>query len=239
MSFPFKDKKSKKTLELLWNSLLKQKNYSIPQTVGEHRSFDLFAPKLKVGSKEWFLKDESKNKLRDFVDIIYSIADIQNTLTYKTVYNSVKNELEIEISAKLQSEVLRKFSDILEIIWNCLSEKRKMFEFYFALEGLELKDLNKVEFGVIEVILFDEAFKEYIRLNSNNLKNQVSDERFSKFVDNELLGRVCIKCSSFGDLEKAQEIARIKAREIINLFRYILGIFTEERIYENLVKINI
>jgi hypothetical protein len=239
MSFSFRDRKSERKLASIWNILLNRKNYSIPQNLEENRDFELFSPKLTIGSSEWFLGDRIKAEFKSFIDIIYSIPDIESTVAYKTVHDSVKNELEIEISSKSQVKSLRSFSDVLEAIWNRISEKRKSFDFYFALEGLELKGLNKIEFGSIEVILFDEALKEYMRLNSNNLKNQVSDKRFSKFVDKELLGRVCIKCSSFGDLEKAQEVARIKAREIINLFRYILGIFTEERIHENLVKINI
>jgi hypothetical protein len=239
MSFSFKDRKSERKLASIWNILLNRKNYSIPQSLEEHRAFELFAPKLTIGSSKWFLGDRAKAEFRSFVDIIYSISDIESTVSYKTVHGFVKDELEIEISSKLQSNSSRSFSEVLEAIWNRISETRKSFDFYFALEGLELKGLNKIEFGSIEVILFDEALKEYIRLNSNTLKNQVSDERFSKFVDKEFLGRVCIKCSCLGDLEKAQEIARIKAREIINLFRYILGILTKKRIYENLVKINI
>ncbi len=154
MSFSFRDKKIERKLDYIWNILLNQKKYSIPQNLEEQQSFDFFAPKLTIGSSECFFGDRAKAEFKSFIDIIYSISDIESTVTYKTVHDSVKDELEIEIYSKLQSKLLRIFSDVLEAIGNRISEKRKSFEFYFALEGLELKGINKIEFGSIEVILF-------------------------------------------------------------------------------------
>jgi hypothetical protein len=74
----------------------------------------LFAPKLTIGSSEWFLGDRAKAEFQNFVDIIYSIFDIESTVASKTVHDSVKDELEIEVASKLQSKSLRSFSDVLE-----------------------------------------------------------------------------------------------------------------------------
>jgi hypothetical protein len=60
MSFSFRDIKSERKLASIWNILLNRKNYSIPQNLEEHRAFESFAPKLTIGSSEWFLGDRAK-----------------------------------------------------------------------------------------------------------------------------------------------------------------------------------
>lgn len=242
MSFAFQDSKSERKLAFSWNILLNIKHYLIPQTIEEYQKNGsvLLTPTLKIKSSYWFFTEKSKSQIREFVSTIYSIREIQDTVIYNTVYQSTIKELEIEIHCKLESKPIRDFKDVLEAIFVRISEQRRSFQFYFALEGLELQDIKQVDFGAVKVILLDEEFKKYIYLPTQKYDKNEELERYTiKFIDDNLLNKVCIKCLTFGDSDKAQEIARFRAREVINFFRYLICVLGHQRIYENLIQINI
>lgn len=241
MSFSFKDSKSEKQLAYSWKILVNPKNYFVPRTIEEYGKVNyLWSPQIKINSHEWFFRDKSINELKQFVSCIYSIEDIQNTVIYNTVYQSTIREIEIEIISKLESKPIRDFQEILEAIFVRISEKIEKFEFFFSLEGLDLKDINEVDFGDVKIIQFDEEFRNYIFSQREQVDNkEYLDEHILRFIDKNLLKQVVIKCSTVGDFEKAQELARFRAREVINYFRYLICVLGHQRIYENLIKIDI
>jgi sulfur transfer complex TusBCD TusB component (DsrH family) len=241
MNFTFKDSKSEKQLAYSFKILVNPKNYFVPRTIEEYKKVDYFwSPRIKINSHEWFFSEKSKNELKQFVSCIYSIDDIQNTVIYNTVYQSTIREIEIEIISKLESKPLRDFQEVLSAIFVRISEEIKRFDFFFPLEGLDLESIKEVDFGDVKIIQFDEELRSYIYSHREQVdKNEYLDEHILRFIDKNLLKQVVIKCSTFGDFEKAQELARFRAREVINYFRYLICVLGHERIYENLIKIDI
>ena len=237
---PLQDKTFKQ-LNYSWKLLVNPKNYSVPRTIEEYKKFDFFSsPKIKINSYEWFFIEKSINELKTFVSHIYSTEDIKNTVTYNTVYQSTIKEIEIEIIAKLQHKPLRDFKEVIEAIFIRISQKREKMDFFFPLEGLDLKDIKEVDFGDVKIIQFDEDFKKYICSHIEKVDSkECLNEYTIRFIDENLLKKVVIQCSTFGDSKKAEEKARFRAREVINYIRYLICILAHSRIYETLIKINI
>lgn len=242
MSFIFKDNKSEKQLAYSWNILVNPKNYFVPRTVEDYRKIDFFrSHQIEINSQKWFFTDKSILELKNFVNCIYSNDDdIQNTVIYNTVYQSTLREIEIEIICKLVSKPLRDFQKVSEAIFIRISEERKRFEFFFILEGLDLKDIKEIDFVDVKIIQFDEGFRNYIYSHREQFDNNENLDAYTRrFIDKNFLKQVVIKCSIFGDFKKAQELARFRAREVINYFRYLICVLCHQRIYEKLIKIDI
>ncbi len=240
MSFTFKDSKSEKQLAHSFKVLVNPKNYLVPRTIEEYIKYYSYSPKIKINSHEWFFSDKSINNFKEFVSCIYSIDDIQNTVTYNTVYESTILEIQNEISSKLECKPIRDFKEVLSAIFVRISKQRKALDFFFPLEGLELRNIKEVNFGDVKIIPFDEESKNYIYSHREQVgNNECLNEQFLKFIDENLLNKVVIKCSTFGNREKAEELARIRAREVINYFRYLICVLGHQRIFEILIKIDI
>lgn len=234
--FSFKDRKQKRTLESLWKKfLLNPKHYFIPQTIDDFKSVGLFDSTLTVNSSKLYFSEPTKAKFNDFIKVIYSIDDIRDTISLDTVYGSIKIELETEIELKIQHRDLRAFDDVLNNIFNRISKSRKSYDFYFPIEGIELKNIETIDLKSVQLISFDENLKNTM-LSSTNV-NDSTKEHIEKFINENLLAHLCIKCSFFGDYNKAQEEAKFRARETLNYFRYVICLLKYERIYEELIKI--
>jgi len=234
--FSLKDRKQKRSLESIWKiSLLNPNHYFIPKSIDDFKTVGLFDSKLTVNSSEWYFIESTKSKFKDFLKVIYSIGDISTTVSVDTVYSSIKIELETEIQLKEQQKDLRNFDDLLYAVFNRISQTRKEYEFYFPIEGIELNNINSIELNSVQVIVFEVNLKN-IMLSSTNVTNSTK-ENVEKFINENLLAHLCIKCSFFGDYKKAQEEAKFRARETLNYFRYLICILKFERIYEELIKI--
>jgi len=234
--FSFKDGNQKRTLESLGKKFfLNPKNYFIPQTIDDFKSVKLFDSRLTVNSSDWYFNESTKAKFNDFIKLIYSIDDINRTVSFDTVYGSVKIELETEIELKGQQRELRVFDDVLNTIFNRISKSRKEYDFYFPIEGIELRNIDTIELKSVQLISFEENLKNTILFSTN--VNDSTKEHIEKFINENLLAHLCIKCSFFGDYKKAQEEAKFRARETLNYFRYVICLLKYERIYEELIKI--
>src|SRR5919202_2572151 len=234
----FENRKQKRTLEHIWkNFLLNPNHYFAPKNIEEFKSVRLSDSKLKINSTAWYFTDTAKTKLNEFTKLIFSIDvdDIGSTVSVDTVYSSIKIELEFEIQVKEQHEELRNFDDVLNAIFNRIASNRKNYDFYFPIEGISLKDINKIELGSVQLFNFGVPLKNAM-LSSTNVTNG-NKENIEKFIEENLLNHLRVKCSFFGDKTKAEEEAKFRARETLNYFRYVICVLAYERIYEELIKI--
>jgi hypothetical protein len=232
----YQERKQKRVLDSLWkNFLLNPKHYFIPKSIDEFKSVGFFDSKLTINSIEWYFTERTKAKFNELIKAIYSIDDISSTVSFDTVYNSLKIELETEIESKEQHKELKVFDDVFTAILNRISESRKEYDFYFPIEGIELKNINKINLQSVQLIVFDENLKN-IMLSSTNANDDTT--RIQRFINENLLNHLCIKCSFLGDYKKAEEEAKFRARETLNYFRYVICVLIPERIYdEGLTKI--
>jgi hypothetical protein len=96
----------------------------------------LFDARLTVNSIEWYFIEPTKAKFNNFIKVIYSIDDINSTVSFDTVYGSVKIELETEIELKGKQRELRFFDDVLNTIFNRISKVGNNIIFTFLLKEL-------------------------------------------------------------------------------------------------------
>ncbi|MEI3650336.1 MAG: hypothetical protein V6D39_10145 [Dolichospermum lemmermannii FEM_B0920] len=242
MELKFVEPKIQKTLNQTWNVLIKRKNYCIASTLLDlEKAFK--SPHLEINSSIWMFNDESIKKFREFIDTIYFKTSYINNktediATYDSIYQGIKTELEVEITNLNQHINKREFNDVLLAISTRLSEQIKNFEFFFILDGLELQDINEISFGSIKIVRFDENltndfYQKNIEINPSFAEN------LKKNIEDNFLNKLVIKCSAFGDSDKAREIVRSKSKELINYFRYLICVMAHDRISENMIKINI
>ncbi len=243
MEFNFIEPKLEKTLYQTWNTLIKPKNYCIASTPYDlEKAFK--SAHLKINSSIWMFNDESiNNKFRNFIDTIYFKTSyrnnkIEDVVTYNSIYQCIKTELEIEITNIKQGINKREFKDVLVAIYARLSEQIKNFEFFFILDGLELQDIHQISFGNIKIVKFDDHLTNdfYEKASIVSLSYATS---VKKNIEDNFLNKVVIICSAFGDSDKAEEIVRSKSKELINYFRYLICVMNHNRNPENMTKINI
>lgn len=100
--------------------------------------------------------------------------------------------------------------------------------------------MDSVQFGDVELFIFSE--KHMAKINKyrkyNNL-NGFYDNYILKFIQKNFINKVCIKTTESGDQIKASEKAIKKMKQVISIFRFIVCILAYERIYKNLIKINL
>ncbi len=242
MEFKFVDPKIEKTINLTWNTLIKQKNYCIASTLEElAKSFK--SPHLKINSQIWMLNDEVVKELHKFIDYfyfktIYSSKKIEDIATYNTIYKAIKIELELEISNVNKGIRKRNFKDVTTAIFSRISDQIKEINFFFILDGLELEEVNQISFGNIKIVKFDHELTDEFYQKSSIIDPSYAEHQRKNIEDN-FLNKVVMIYSAFGDSDKAEEIARSKSKELINYFRYVICVMTHENIYRNMIKINI
>lgn len=214
-----------------WNKLVdlnnKDENYFMPNSLEEHRKLDKHAPYFDIDHQYWYLSENAKQSFFELVDIIYEKSNLKNIASYHNVHVIIEKELEIEISNRAKNfRNRRKLSnallDIQEKIENTLSD----FNFFFIIDGVELVEIEKIGKNKIEMFIFD---REY----SNSFDTWARDS-----LDQNFLGRVCIKSTAYGDADVARQIAYRQAKELINYFRFIICYFFPDRITEQMIKIN-
>jgi hypothetical protein len=242
MEFKFVEPNIERQLNLTWNTLIKRKNYCVAANNNDlEKSFK--CPHLNINSSIWMFNQESIEKFRKFLDIIYYKTiyinnKIEEIATYNTIYKTIKKELEIEIINLNQGIKKREFKNVLGDIYTSLSEEIKHFDFFFILEGLELKDINDISFGNINIVRFDENLKNDFYKKSSRVSLSYAAD-IKKYIEDYFLNKVVIRCSAFGDSDKAEKIVRLKSKELINYLRYLICVWAHDRISENMIKINI
>ncbi|MEH1907851.1 MAG: hypothetical protein V7L05_07230 [Nostoc sp.] len=243
MELKFVEPKLKKTVNQIWNTLIKIKNYCIASSLDDlKKSFK--SPHLTINSQIWMFNDQSIKNLRDFIDTIYFKTiyinnKTEEVATYDTIYKSIRIELELEITNISQGINKRDFNNVLTDIFSRISEQIKNFECFFILDGLELQDINQISFGNIKIVKFDDDLTDEFCQSSSSIINPSYAEHMKKNIEDNFLNKVVIICSAFGDSNKLEEIVRSKSKELINYFRYVICVMAHERISENMIKINI
>jgi Apea-like HEPN len=230
-----------------WNTLVnsknKNKNYCIPTSVEEYTNFDKFAARLQIGFQEWILLKNAITAFDEVFNRIHNASELKGIVSYETVYTALKKELEVEVfNRDKDPKCKREFIGALESIQHFIDEKISYYDFYFAVEGLELEDLEKISCDKVEIFSFnqelcDQMIAAYFgEIDSPNPEVLAHTQ---DFFNKNFLNRLCIKSTAYGDSDTANKKAYRQARELINYFRYILCLFMHDRVSEQMVKINL
>jgi len=79
------DNKAKRKLKNAWEILCNPKSYLIPETLDELKTYFL-KPKIKLKQTECYLNEKAKKELYETIDIIFSIDELRNTLSFDTLF---------------------------------------------------------------------------------------------------------------------------------------------------------
>jgi hypothetical protein len=238
---------NRKSITQTWNMLVninkKNLNYYIPTSIEEYSKIEKLEAHFKINSQLWILRENTKIAVNEITKRIYDAFVPKGVICYKTVYAALKKELEVEISNRDKDPTCkREFADALECIEHFVDGEVSHFDFYYAVEGLELKDLDKVSRGNVEILVFNQGMCDQMTTDYfGETYTQNSKEVASKqdFFNNNFLNRLCIKSTAFGDYDTANKQAYRQVRELINYFRYILCLYWHNRVTDKLIKINL
>ncbi|WP_373529825.1 hypothetical protein [Nostoc sp.] len=226
----------------LTNSKNKNKNYYIPVSIEEYKKFDKYAARLKINCRDWILLENAITAFNEVFNRIYENPVLKGIVSYRIVYTALNKELEIEISSREKdSKSKREFADILESVQRSIDDKVSHFDFFFAIEGLELENLEKISCGKVEIFVFNHELRDQLiaaHFGVVEPQNQEVLVYTQDFFDKNFLNRLCIKSTAYRDSDISYKIAYRQARELINYFRYILCLFTHNRVSEQMIKIN-
>ncbi|MBD3885731.1 hypothetical protein IFO70_28880 [Phormidium tenue FACHB-886] len=230
-----------------WNILVnrknKSKNYFVPTSLEEHKKVDKNAVRLDIGHDQWILLESAIAILQENINRIYDAPGLKEVISRGTVYTLLKRELEVEIfNREKDLPNKREFASALESIQCSINDKISYFDFFFVIEGMELKDLEKISCGRVEIFIFNQQLRDQMiatHLGADGLQDSQALAFTQRFFDKNFLNRVCIKSTAYGESDIAEKKAYRQARELINYFRFILCILIHERVFEQLVKINI
>ncbi|MBD2456310.1 hypothetical protein H6G80_19810 [Nostoc sp. FACHB-87] len=230
-----------------WNTLVnnknKNKNYCLPTSIEEYNNFDKFAPRLQINFRDWILLENAITAFNEVFNRIYEAPGLKGVVSYETVYTALKKELEVEISNRdKDSKSKREFVVALESIQNYIDDKISYFDFFFAVEGLELEDLDKISCNKVEIFAFNqELCDQMITAYFGEIDSQKPEvlSHTQDFFNKNFLNRLCMKSTAYGDYDTANKKAYRQARELINYFRYILCLFIHDRVSEQMIKINL
>jgi Apea-like HEPN len=235
--------------EFAWNILSntkkKNKYYNVNPGMEYYQSekYIPHSPTLNIDSRRWILREETQSLLFRATEIISSSQSICEVISYKTVHKILKSELEYEISSRENTSLKREIQQVLASIQEEISSEISEFDFFFQLEGLELKGIPKIDFGKAEIFIFDEDLasgltKFHLKPLDQQEDLQALESTLAFFADN-FTGRVCIKSTAYGELEIAHTKAYKQAKQVTNYFRYVLCLLFHERITEQIVRINL
>ncbi len=257
-----------KAIKMDLNKLLKIENYRLPVDVGEcfdtnkiklrmndseihlllDKKEDVF--RININSQPYFLRDKHRDILKKIVDEILSLYNKRNDersniVSPDTVYNSINQVIESEMTARKQSSEYNKklfdnilFAELKQVIENEITS----FEFFSIVEGIEIKNMETISCGNVELFVFEQKHcDEFTNIfHANKIpKDSEKFQETQKYFHENFLGKVCMKSTAYGDERTAIKKSYRQMREVINFFRYIICLRIHERVSENIVKINI
>lgn len=235
-------KASRRKAEMSWNTTAKTKNYYRPTTREQCMAVRDRAI-LEIDGYLWVLEKPAENGLRLLVETIYEDPAIESLVMKETVRLAVVEELKQELCNREKNvRSKRAFSEVLEQIEYSLDEQINDFEFFFPVEGMSLKNVSRVDGGVVELFLCDSSICN--QLASNFLGDRTSensdiyDHLFAAFEE-DFLNRVLIRSTASGDIRVAEKRAYRQAREFINYLRFAICFLIHERVTEQIVRINL
>jgi hypothetical protein len=144
-----------KTATQNWNTLVnsknKNKNYYIPASIEEYEKFDKYAPELEISRRSWILSENAITAFNNCFNKIYEAPGLRKLVSYETVYQVFKKELESEIFQREEdSKNKREFIDVLEVIQEYINKEVDCFDIFFAIEGLKLEKIEKIKWVWVE-----------------------------------------------------------------------------------------
>jgi hypothetical protein len=231
-------KKEIRKLIFTWKGLLKPKNFICPETMEEAKAFDWLSPRIRIKKRDWYFSEDARNKLGEFVNILYDIPEIGGLTSYNTLLQVTLKFISRGLYLNIKKQKpLDPPSDISYIIQRLL-RIRKTYRFIHVIEGIDLQDTTRLTLGDVTVFSYtEEHLGTLLRYCQERNERDFFDVTVSPFVRNHFLGKTCIQCIAFADQQKAREMAYNKIRQVMNVLRFIVCLFAHEIISENRIKI--
>lgn len=230
------DNKSKRKLKNSWEILCNPKNYLIPETLDEFKAYFL-KPRIKLKQIECYLNKKAKKELYETIDIIFSIDELRNTLSFDTLFQTILEMIQEEVENQISGVELAKFEVFFEKLSTKLLSNRSEYMFYYEISGISLEGIDEINFGRAKLFKFSEDYKVKLLNQIDRDISEKQKELYNKFIDENFLNKICINYSIVSDHKKGEELSNVKIREILNYWRFILCLLIYERIFENLIKI--
>lgn len=220
-------------LRCLWSKFIDKRNYSILKSLADINKETTI---IKTQDATLFLKETIKDDLITFVSTIYNNSSINNIYCYYSVYESVL----YEITTALNNENKSFFDQAINSISTDLNKKIDNHLFYFPLIGFVQADIKEISVGDVTIVHFDETnLIEILDRSVTIHKVEHFTESVSRCIKENFIGRSTIIIPSYGDRIKSEQIAREKAKIVVNYFRFITCLLAHERIDEDLIKISL
>lgn len=237
----FLDQKSIRKLGYLWNKLVNPNNFLIPETIDDHIQLGgFFAPKIKIDSTECYFNEKSKNDLEGLVNTLYEIETIRSIVSYDTVYKTAISFIESAVHKLLKHSIKPNSEKDIQNIILMLIRKKLSYQLLRIVEGVELKGIESLVLGNIEIFVFSEKHEiEMQSYRENNNLNSFFDVTVIPFIKEHLLNRVCIKITAVGDDTKSEEIATKQINQAINILRFMICIVANGKFLNNAIKISL
>lgn len=235
------NKKVIRGLSHSWSSLVNPKNYVIPETVEEFKQIGgIFASKIKIDSIVCYFNQKSKAKLNDFVSTLFNIKEIGNTVSFDFAYKTTLASIEASINDQLKHAKKPAYEKEIKKILKTLILEQKIHQFYRAIDGIELKEMDSIILGDVELFNFSKKnILEIKKFRQYNNLNGFYDKSVEPLIKKLFLNRTCIRTIGKGDEAKANETAIKKIKEVISILRFIVCIMAHEIIYQNTIKITL
>ena len=233
------DPKTMRTMKRLWLQLIDLKNYDIPRTFEDYKAMkDLFSkPKLVINQQELFLKDSKIKLLRDFTQKLYDMQELKAIVSYNCIYHNILKGMQNEFVKELD-EIETSFDENLQLIINGVLSEVGSYEFYWVLGGIELKGINSINFGNVEIFNFTQEMSEQFNLNESTSAVKFYEEGLQPHIQKNFINQVCAKCKIVGEKRQAEDFARQQIQVAINFFRFMICFEYWEYIYQNVLKVN-
>jgi hypothetical protein len=225
-------------LEYLWPALVNRKNFVIPETIEEYKQFGIVAPRIKIDKVECYFTEQAKSRLEEFTRIIHELPEVNNTISYNSIYHTTILFIEKAVCEQPKHSVTPNAQKDIEAILQSLFEGRHHYQYLFVLEGLELEGIQSLRMGDVEVFAYSDAYeKELQKYREKNNENNLFDENIVPFVNKHFANKICVRTTIFGDEIMAKEIATKKINEVVNVLRFIICVVKCKTIFDNRVKI--
>ena len=194
--------------------------------------------RININSQPYFLKDEHRDTLKKIVDeilFIYNENEETSIVSPDTIYKSINQVIELEVTARMTAkkqhlEYKKELFDniLFTKLEQVIENEITFFEFFSIVEGIEIKDMETISCGNVELFVFEKKHcDEFTNIFHTN-KIPKDSEKFQetqKYFHENFLGKVCMKSTACGDERTATKKSYRQMREVINFFRYsVFGI---------------
>lgn len=181
-----------------------------------------------------YFSNDSEKGVSDMASILSSIPSIGRFSSAENIYRAIKHEISTKILSDSETGNICLFDDVEEDILSRIFSAIKNYSYYFPIEGLDLNVNSEIVFGPIRIFKFD-LNKMSIFLAQDAKVSSENEKYYRKFIEETLLGRICISFSCLGDQRFSEKLARLRIEEAISYLRYVLCLKFHNRIYEEII----